>query len=460
MASPVRRRSRRIVALVLTLATVVVAVGVSASTSTAAPKAKTTIVLWEAGGPLYIKAIRPVIRAYQKVYPDVSVIVQPVDWSTFQQRVLSAAAADQLPCVMYGNSQVASAIADANVMTPVPTSIISKKQLAEYGPGFTGGLRSSSGQLLFVPFLGGANQFYIRSDTPAGKKIPRTYSEWIAWGKKAVTYDGSGNIDREGIGWRFAPQIPGVLTSQFASMVMAAGGQFMDGANGPNAKNALFNSPAGLRVLQFMHDTIYKYRISNPPSKQTYNQSMPVLGFLGGKQASDYLGGWLPNALATLAKGPYAKIAKVWNATNTAPQPDKGGKNVAMISTDGWGVPRACDKQTLAWNFIKFMTAQQSYITFFKVYQHPVAHLGAMKSAAVKKLLTTSYPAAGNELDLWTNPVISKASVAEIHHTSNADIFKVIEDGIRKAMDDPNADLSKALSGMASDVNSILARKR
>lgn len=418
----------------------------------------TNILLWEAGGPLYIKSIRPVIRAYERAFPNVSVTVQPVDWGTFQQRVLTAGAAGQLPCVMYSNSQVESAIAAAGVMSPIPSSIITKAQLSHYLPGFTGGLKDVKGNLLFVPFLGGANQFYFRTDTPAGKIPPLTYAQWIAYGQKAVKRDPSGNITREGIGWRFAPQIPGVLTSQFASMVIAAGGQFLNNGNGPLSTKALFDSAAGLQVLQFMHDTIYKYKISNPPSKQTYNQQNPVLGFLSNREASDYLGPWLPNALATLAVGPYAQIAKVWDATNLAPKPTSSSKNVAMISTDGWGVPKSCPNQTLAWKFIKFMTTTTSYETFFSIYQHPVARVDAMTSSQAQAVMQKYYPAAKHELDLWTDPSLVKVSVPELHNPSNSDIYKAVESSIVKAMDDPNANLQQTLDSMASQVNAILAR--
>lgn len=453
--------SRRSMLLVLAMVLIATAAftGVSAARST--HRATTNIVVWEAGGPLYIKAIRPVIRAYEKAFPGVTVTVQPVDWGTFLQRVLSAGAANQLPCVMYSNSQVESAIAAANVMTPIPASIITKQQLSKYLPGFTQGLRDTAGHLLFVPYLGGANQFYFRTDTAGGKTPPLTYAQWIAYGKKAVRRDSSGNITREGIGWFFGTsQIPGVLTSQFASMVIAAGGQFLNNGNGPTATKALFNSAAGLRVLQFMHDTIYKYKISNPPSKQTYNDQNPVTGFLANKEASEYLGPWLPNALATLATGPYAGITKVWDATNLAPKPEATSKNVAMISTDGWGVPKSCANQKLAWNFIKFMTTPKSYETFFSVYRHPVARVDAMTSSSVAKVLKTYYPAAKHELELWTNPALEKVSVAEVHNPNNADIYKAVESSIIKAMDDPNANLQSTLSSMADQVNGILARKR
>ena len=273
---------------------------------------------------LYLQAINPTVKAFEQQNPGVTVTVQPVQWSTFQERVLSAAAANQLPCVMYSNSQVEAAIAAANVMTPIPSSIITKQQLAKYLPGFTGGLRDTKGNLLFVPFLGGAAQMYIRTNTPNGDTIPHTYSQWIAWGQKAVQRDAKGNITREGIGWFFGTtQIPGILTDSFASMVMAAGGSFLNDGNGPTATKALFDSPAGLEVLQFMHDTIWKYHISNPPNKQTYDEQNPIAGFLDGHEASDFLGPWLPNALATQdATGPFSSVRNTWDATSLAPEPN------------------------------------------------------------------------------------------------------------------------------------------
>ncbi len=245
--------------------------GVTAADASPHPTAP-TLVLWEADGPLFLQAMKPVVAMFEQAYPNVKVQLDPEVWTTFQERVLSAAAGGNLPCVMYTNSQVEGAIAKANVMSPMPPTIISSAQLKEYLPGFTGGLRNSNGVLNFVPYLGGAAQFYIRTNTANGDTIPHTYSQWLNWGERAVKRNAAGQITREGFGWFFSVnQIPGILTDQFASMVMAAGGQFLNNGNGVKATKAMFDSPAGLEVLQFMHDTIWKYHISNPPKIQVYD---------------------------------------------------------------------------------------------------------------------------------------------------------------------------------------------
>lgn len=433
------------------------------ATAVAAGKT-TTLVMWEADGPLFKVAIAPVVAKFEKAHPNVKVQVDTEVWSTFQQRVLSAAAGAALPCIMYTNSQVEGAIAQANVMTPIPTNIIPQSRLAEYLPGFIDGLKNANGVLDFVPNLGGADQFYIRTDTPNGDTIPHTYSQWIKWGERATKRNSAGQITTAGIGWFFQVNaIPGILTDQFASMVMAAGGQFLNNGDGVGATKAMFDSPAGLKVLQFIHDTIWKYHIAQAPDQQTFDDANPVSGIVTGREASKFLGPWFPNALADLAKGgkytpAEEHVRDTWDAVNFAPMPDQGGKNVAIISTDGWGVPKSCPDQTLAWQFIKTMTSTQSYLTFFSVFQHPIASKVAFTSPRAAQLIEQNMPGAKHETLIWRNAAYISASVAEPHNASNADIYKVVENGIVAAMNKPNANLSGALKSMATQVDGVLAR--
>jgi ABC-type glycerol-3-phosphate transport system substrate-binding protein len=419
----------------------------------AADDGKTEIVLWDAHGPLFKDAIAPVLEAFEADNPDVTVTIQTVDWDTFQQRVLSSAAANQLPCVMYSNTQVVAAIAAAGVMQPVDTDIITQDQLDQYLPAFKDGLSSVDGELLFVPFLGGANQFYIRVPEGGGATIPTTYSEWIDWADANTTRDGD-TLSVAGLGWRY--DVPGNswLTSEFQALTLAAGGEFLNNGNGPEADTAEFNTAAGAQALQFMHDTVWKDKVAFAPNQ--INQGDNAIGnFVNGVEQSSYLGPWLPNAVATL-EGAAASFKGTWDSAYVTPMPDSGGTPVSILSYDGWGVPKTCEHPDEAWEFIKYMTSAESMATFFEVFQHPVTRTDAMLSDQVAQVIAENMGGATHFLDLWTNPEIAAGAVTEVRHRFNAEIYNVVTSGIIDYLNDPNADTQAALDKLEAAVNTAL----
>lgn len=451
---PWRTTLRRPLTLMLA-GTLAATLAACSSGSSGGSGGKHTLVVWDAHGPLFKTAIAPVISAYEKANPNTKVQIQPVDWATFQQRVLASAAGGQLPCVMYSNSQVEAAIAAANVMEPVNSKYITSAQMSQYLPAFKQDLQDTNGQQLFVPFLGGANQFYVRTNGAASAPTPpRTYSEWVNWAKANSSYSG-GNLTKPGLGWRYDVPANAWPTSEFMTLVLAAGGQFLDGNNGPTAKKALFDSPAGQTALQFWHDTIWKDHVALPPNKVSEPQDNAISNFVSGKEASSYVGPWLPNAVASL-QGAAAAFKSTWDATYLAPEPDNGGKNVTVISTDGWGVPKACKYSDDAWKFIQFMTSKQSMITFFKVFQHPVARTDAMLSPEVAQVIAANMAGAKHELDLWKDPSVTSAAVAEPNTRYNADLFNVVSNDLESYLNDPNGNTVATLQKLSNDVNHVL----
>jgi ABC-type glycerol-3-phosphate transport system substrate-binding protein len=401
-----------------------------------------------------MKAIGPALAAYEKANPKVKVEIQQVDWNTFQQRVLTSAAGGQLPCVMYTNTQVEAAIAAANVMDTVDTSIITKSELDQMPDVFMADLKDTNGNLIFVPYGGGADQFYIRTDNSAGATVPKTYSQWISFAKATTTLN-NGSVQNPGLGWRYNTPGNAWMATEFMALVLAAGGQFLDGDNGPTATKALFDTPAGQVALQFMHDSIWKNNVALPPNKANENSSNPISSFVDGTEGSTFAGPWLPNALATL-EGAAGSVKSKWNATYFPPQPDTGGKDVTIISNDGWGVPKACKNPDDAWNFIKAITSKDAEIEFFNTFQATPARKDAMLSSEVVTAFTKNMPGAKNLLSLWTDPTVAQAAVPELDTKYNADIFTVSTTDIEKYLNSETADTSAALSTLASDINRVL----
>jgi ABC-type glycerol-3-phosphate transport system substrate-binding protein len=455
------RLARPKAAIALTAVGALVAVlSACSSSSPSTPSGPQTLALWEAGGPLYIKALQPVIQVFKKAHPTATIKPEAVPEGNYQEDVLTAAAGNTLPCILYVNSQNAAAIFQGNVMSSIPSSIITPTQLADYPKAFLKGLQNSAGTQLAVPDLGGVDGLYIRTNTKAGDAQPLTYAQWIAFGKAASVYSSSGKLLVPGIGWNFSWDTPGNyswLALMFQGMVQAAGGQFLDANNGPGATKALFDSPAGLAVMQFMHDTIWKYHIALPPSVELGSATDPLGGWFESKENSAIGGSFMGNAMATFAAGgPYAAVTKTWDAVNQMPEPNTGGKSVVLVDNDGYGVPNSCPDKTLAWEFIKTLTSAAGYSSFAKVYEMTVTGQDVSGSPAATKLFTGLFPAAIHYNQLWTDPALEAASVPDVGTVANQAIFQAVDNGIVSAMNDPNANLSATLSTMATQVTSAL----
>lgn len=413
------------------------------------------IVVWDAHGPLFPKAIDPILSAVVAQNRKLTIQIRPVPVTTYQQEVLSAAAGGKsaLPCIMYANSENSASIVASRIMDPVNHNIISNHQLSQYLPAFRAPF-TYKGTLYFIPFLGGAQNFFVWATSGT---LPQTYSQWIAWAKKRTIIK-NGKMVRAGIGWTYSnPAGPQFLTSEFMSLVLAAGGQFLNGDNGVAATKAMFDSAAGYKALQFMHDTIWKYHVAFPPRLAPAATINPLQPLLDHQESSDFLASFVPNALASLpTTGPYAALRNSWNVDYPIPRPNQGGKAVETVATDGWGVTRSCPHPVEAWKVIKAMTSKSAMIKFMDVFQHPVTRTDAETSSASRALIAKVMPSATGLLGLWTNPTIRAGAVAETDTRSNSSIYTAVNTILTAALNNPKAHLHATLQKLSSDIDRIL----
>lgn len=413
------------------------------------------IVVWDAHGPLFTKAIDPILRALVAQNPRLTIEIRPVPVTTYQEAVLTAAAGgtSALPCVMYANSENSASIVASSIMAPVNQNVISRHQLSQYLPAFLSPFTYRN-TLYFVPFLGGAQNFYIWS---GGGTTPQTYTQWIKWAEKRTIIK-NGKMIRAGIGWTYSnPAGPQFLTSEFLSLVMAAGGEFLNGNNGVNATKAMFDSTAGYQALKFMHDTIWKYHVAFPPRLAPAATINPLQPLLDHQEASDFLASFVPNALASLPKsGRYSALRNSWNVIYPVPRPNSGGKTIETVATDGWGVTKSCSYPTEAWSVVKAFTSKSSMITFMNVFQHPVTRTDAEVSSASRALIKRVMPSATSLLSLWTNPVVRDGAVPEMDTRYNSSIYTAVNAILTAALNNPKAHLRATLGKLATDIDRIL----
>ncbi|NPV54324.1 MAG: extracellular solute-binding protein [Firmicutes bacterium] len=420
----------------------------------AAPKV--TITLWHCHGPWFNPIVTEVIKQYEATHPGVKVVSEYVPWDAAVQRILTAAAAGKLPDVMYANPQWVPPLIAKGVFREIDRSILSD-DLDQNPPGFNEIFYDQQDRQMLVPMFGGGDMIYYRTDfaKEAGiDKFPTTWDGLIEWGKKTTKYDSSGRIIREGYRMRF-PTPSGSdmhwVRMQFRQLLLAQGADITD----KSGKRATFGGPEGLKALQFMHDLIWKYKISLPLSKQ----AVPPAGsqpLLQNTCAADFCGPWLPTViLPALQQDPSFKDK--WNCSYLTPKPI-GGRDVCVVGGDGWGVSRTCKYPKEAFEFVKVLVSKDTQIKFFLSGGHPVSRNDAMLSDTVRKFVAEKMTSAVNLLDLWQNDKIRRVSKPEMVHPNNREIDKALVDRFVPALEDPHADLKAVLKAAVEDVNRIISQ--
>jgi multiple sugar transport system substrate-binding protein len=205
------------------------------------------------------------------------------------------------------------------------------------------------GHPYLLPFSLDTRLFYYRKDLlkEAGfSEPPSTWDELVKVGQ-ALTKDtnGDGVIDQ----WGFATLgKPGDVFNvySFLDFLFQSGGQFFD-ADGKPA----FNSPAGVKALQFFIDLRNKYKIM-PPDVTTYDNTQVHTGFLNGTFAMVNHWPYMQGMVAG------SKLAdKVGYAREPIPE---DGHHAAVLNAWSFGIMKMSKKKELAFDLIKYVTSKKA----------------------------------------------------------------------------------------------------
>ena len=202
------------------------------------------------------------------------------------------------------------------------------------------------GHLYGIPESLDAGLFYYRKDVYAQAGLtrpPRTWDELVEYSQKLTKGNqwGYSFIARSGY--------TGVVT--FFELLHQAGGTFLDDKGLP-----AFNSPAGVKALQFMVDLRNKYKVV-PPGVNTYANPEVHTGFLNG-------------TFVQARHWPYlfgmAEYAEQWGVKSMV----KGQTGIARLpylvkdvsSFNNWvyAIPRTAKNPEAGWELIKFLTSRES----------------------------------------------------------------------------------------------------
>jgi len=119
---------------------------------------------------------------------------------------------------------------------------------------------SYDGKLMAIPHLNSVRILLVREDLlkEAGLEVPKTWEDIVEVAKTlTIDKNGDGNIDQWG--YIYSAGAGESAMETFTSFLYTAGGSLWNEDGTP-----AFNSPEGLKVLQFMLDLVHKYKVTSP----------------------------------------------------------------------------------------------------------------------------------------------------------------------------------------------------
>ncbi len=175
------------------------------------------------------------------------------------------------------------------------------------------------------------------------KGPPQTWSELVKQCEKIMHAERKNNMNFSGFDWQGA-QYEGLVCDFLEFIASNGGGILKDG-------KINLNTPENLKALRFMHDLIYKYKISPPNTYTEMKEEEVRRAFQSG--GAIFERNWT-----------YA-----WNLHQSGDSQVKGktgitllphfGNHKSVAALGGWhiGISKFSDEKKEAWNFIKYVTS-------------------------------------------------------------------------------------------------------
>jgi multiple sugar transport system substrate-binding protein len=224
--------------------------------------------------------------------------------------------------------------------------VIDDATKAEYFPGIIDGC-TWQGQLTALPWFVDSGMLYYRTDL-VGDKAPETWAE-LAESAEQLMAD-----QRARFGFLWQAKQAEVLVCDLVSFVTSNNG----GILAPDGETVLIAEPAAVEAVQFMHDTIARYKIS-PQDVLSWDEEPSRRPFTAGQAA--YLRNW--SYVWTIAQD--AAESEVVGKVGVAPLPHfEGGKSAAALGGYQYGVNASTKNREAALDFVQWMSSPETQLRF------------------------------------------------------------------------------------------------
>ncbi len=266
-------------------------------------------------------------KEFQQKHPNVSFDIIDADWGTFHDRIGIWIRGQQEPDVYQTSISEVAPFVDIPAFLPLDDildeelqSNLTESLLAPY---------YYNDKLYGIPGNAAAFSFWYNKELfkEAGldpNKPPKNWDELLEYAQKIVQ-----NTDAYGIGLNLgrAEDMTQLLLGNL--YYSATNTNFVDSEG-----RALFNSPEGIKAIQFMVDLVNKYKVTQPYPEQYTKGDLRLL-FRDGKIAMTFDGPWIIQYLEEVTDLTSAETSKFAIAAPPA-SPFEGKKAMVSLTSDPW----------------------------------------------------------------------------------------------------------------------------
>lgn len=328
----------------------------AALTPIAHAQEKIVLTFWKHSHPPADVLTEELIKEYMAAHPNVEIRLEIIPSSEYINKVLTAAAGNQLPDIFDINDANHAILTSRGILAPVDVSAFGFESeeafLNAYVPGSLEPFKGADGKVYGIPFEYNSwtmvinDKMFREAGLNPETDYPKTWEEVGEIGAKlAIVRDG--RFERQGFAWNLLT--PGWTMLLYSPLLYQLGGSILSDDDKGNA--CALNSPEGVKALQTMQDMYTKYGAGAPGINLSTAQNA-MEDFVQERVAMWILGPW---AVPTFASNP--EIVANYRII-PLPQMSDAKRRVVMLSTWLWVVNARSDKQAEAWKFINYASEQ------------------------------------------------------------------------------------------------------
>ncbi len=317
---------------------------------------KIVLTFWKHSHPPADVLTEELIKEYMAANPNVEIQMEIIPSNEYLNKVLTAAAGDQLPDIFDINDANHAILTSRGVLAPVDAAAFGFESdeafLDAYVPGSLDPFKGADGKVYGIPFEYNSwtmvinDKIFREAGLDPATDYPKTWEEVGMIGAKLAKVE-NGRFERQGFAWNLLT--PGWTMLLYSPLLYQLGGSIL--SDDDKGNTCTLNSPEGVKALQTMQDMYTKYGAGAPGINLSTAQNA-MEDFVQEKVAMWILGPW---AVPTFASNP--EVVENYRII-PLPQMTDATRNVVMLSTWLWVVNAKSEKQAEAWKFINFASEQ------------------------------------------------------------------------------------------------------
>ena len=259
------------------------------------------------------------IKEFEEKNPNVKIQVETIPWGKIDPQIYTAVQAGTAPAVSRFLLPWLLAHVDANNLEPLDKiKTWTAKEKQDWVLPWDDTVVNGHKWFLFLEHR--VRALYYRDDvlSKAGLPVPNTLYGLLETAKKISTPQMAGFINPQ------STKTPGSWAENFYPLLVGAGGKLFE-----RDGKAAFNSPAGVKVMKWVKDSFYEYKL-NPITYTSLSMEEIEDAFIAGRTAM-YIQG--THRLETVRER-----SGLGAAVKTAPIPGFDSSKPSPAHTTGWGL--------------------------------------------------------------------------------------------------------------------------